>query len=285
MGTLIAWVLVRDELPGPARVDTLIDLPFALPTIVAGLVLLTLYGPEQPARARPRLHPRRRRRGAAVRDAAVRRAHRAAGAARARPRDGAGGGVARRQPGRPSSGGSSCRTWCRRWLAGTALAFARAISEFGSTVLISGNLPFKTQVASVHIFSQIESDNVDRRRRGVDRAAARVAGRARAPRPAPALGGPPWLAWRSPRACASPSASSTCRSCSSCRSASSSGARSRTASGRSSTRSRPADALHAFQITVRRGVLGGRRQHDLRRDRRAPAGAARLPGQARRSTR
>ena len=43
--------------------------------------------------------------------------------------------------------------------AGTALAFARAISEFGSTVLISGNLPFKTQVASVHIFSQIENDN------------------------------------------------------------------------------------------------------------------------------
>ena len=44
--------------------------------------------------------------------------------------------------------------------AGTALAFARAISEFGATVLISGNLPFKTQVASVHIYGQIESDNV-----------------------------------------------------------------------------------------------------------------------------
>jgi sulfate transport system permease protein len=43
--------------------------------------------------------------------------------------------------------------------AGTALAFARAISEFGATVLISGNLPFKTEVASVQIFSQIESDN------------------------------------------------------------------------------------------------------------------------------
>jgi sulfate transport system permease protein len=43
--------------------------------------------------------------------------------------------------------------------AGTALAFARAISEFGSTVLISGNLPFKTQVAAVHIFNQIEADN------------------------------------------------------------------------------------------------------------------------------
>jgi sulfate transport system permease protein len=44
-------------------------------------------------------------------------------------------------------------------LSGTALAFARASSEFGSTVLISGNIPFKTQVAAVHIFGQIESDN------------------------------------------------------------------------------------------------------------------------------
>jgi sulfate transport system permease protein len=43
--------------------------------------------------------------------------------------------------------------------SGTALAFSRAMSEFGATVLISGNLPFSTQVASVHIFSQIESDN------------------------------------------------------------------------------------------------------------------------------
>src|SRR6476620_6678000 len=44
-GTLIAWVLVRDSFPGKSIVEVLIDLPFALPTIVAGLVLLTLYGP------------------------------------------------------------------------------------------------------------------------------------------------------------------------------------------------------------------------------------------------
>ncbi len=41
-----------------------------------------------------------------------------------------------------------------------SLAFARALGEFGAVVLISGNIPFDTQVASVHIFSQIESDNV-----------------------------------------------------------------------------------------------------------------------------
>jgi sulfate/thiosulfate transport system permease protein len=43
--------------------------------------------------------------------------------------------------------------------AGAALSFARAISEFGATVLISGNPPFKTQVASVYLFGQIEADN------------------------------------------------------------------------------------------------------------------------------
>ena len=48
MGTLIAWVLVRDEFRGKAIVNSLIDLPFALPTIVAGLTLLALYGPKSP---------------------------------------------------------------------------------------------------------------------------------------------------------------------------------------------------------------------------------------------
>ena len=44
-GTALAWTLVRDEFPGKRLVNTLIDLPFALPTIVAGLTLLALYGP------------------------------------------------------------------------------------------------------------------------------------------------------------------------------------------------------------------------------------------------
>ena len=50
-------------------------------------------------------------------------------------------------------------------LSGVALAFARAVGEFGSVVLISGNIPFKTEVASVYIFGQLESGN-DRRRGG-----------------------------------------------------------------------------------------------------------------------
>ena len=48
MGTLIAWVLVRDDFPGKRVVNALIDLPFALPTIVASIVLLSLYGPNSP---------------------------------------------------------------------------------------------------------------------------------------------------------------------------------------------------------------------------------------------
>ena len=47
-GTLIAWVLVRDEFPGKGVVNALIDLPFALPTIVASLTLLAIYGPNGP---------------------------------------------------------------------------------------------------------------------------------------------------------------------------------------------------------------------------------------------
>jgi len=49
VGTLIAWVLVRDRFPGRAALEVLIDVPFALPTIVAGLVLLSLYGPTSPS--------------------------------------------------------------------------------------------------------------------------------------------------------------------------------------------------------------------------------------------
>src|SRR5262249_28486599 len=48
MGALIAWVLIRDGFRGKSLVDGLIDLPFALPTIVAGLTLLALYGPRGP---------------------------------------------------------------------------------------------------------------------------------------------------------------------------------------------------------------------------------------------
>ena len=95
IGTLIAWVLVRDEFLGKRVVNAIIDLPFALPTIVAGITLLALYGE---ARHRRRLHESGRPAGAAVRDAAVRRPVGAARAHRAGPGDGGGGRIARREP-------------------------------------------------------------------------------------------------------------------------------------------------------------------------------------------
>jgi sulfate transport system permease protein len=158
MGTLIAWVMVRDRFPGQRIIDTVIDLPFALPTIVAGLVLVSLYGTESPV--------------------GVTLAYTRAGVVASLLFVTLPFVVRTVQPvlleldqqmeQAAASLGAGRLTIFRRIilpnlvpaiLAGTALSFARAISEYGSTVLISGNIPFETQVASVHIFSQIENDN------------------------------------------------------------------------------------------------------------------------------
>jgi sulfate transport system permease protein len=158
MGTLIAWVLVRDEFPGKRFVNALIDLPFALPTIVAGLVLLALYGPSGPigvnvAYTRVALLlallfitlPFVVRAVQPVLMALERDVEEAAESLGAKPLT-----IFRRiiLPAlRPAM------------LAGVGLSFGRAVGEFGSVVLISGNLPYKTEVASVLVYGQIESDN------------------------------------------------------------------------------------------------------------------------------
>jgi len=158
MGTVVAWVLVRDNFPGKRLVNTLIDLPFALPTIVAGLVLLALYGPESPI--------------------GIDLAYSRTGVIAALLFVTLPFVVRTVQPvlleldkemeqAAASLGAGPALTFRRiilpnlfpAMISGTALAFTRSMAEFGSTVLISGNLPFKTQVASVQIFGQIESDN------------------------------------------------------------------------------------------------------------------------------
>ena len=68
-------------------------------------------------------------------------------------------------------------------LSGVALAFARAVGEFGAVVLISGNLPFKTEVSSVYVFSQVESDDIERRGRSLGAPARHLVRR-----PAPGIG-------------------------------------------------------------------------------------------------
>jgi sulfate transport system permease protein len=158
MGTLIAWVLVRDDFAGKRLVNALIDLPFALPTIVAGLVLLALYGPSGPigvnvAYTRVALLlallfitlPFVVRAVQPVLMALERDVEEAAESLGAGPLT-----IFRRiiLPAlRPAV------------LAGVGLSFGRAVGEFGSVVLISGNLPYKTEVASVLVYGQIESDN------------------------------------------------------------------------------------------------------------------------------
>jgi sulfate transport system permease protein len=156
LGTVTAWVLVRDDFRGKALVNALIDLPFALPTIVAGLTLVALYGPRSPI---------------GVDVAYTRTAIVLALMFVTLPfvvrtvqpvlqeLDGEMEEAAR------SLGASAVATFRRivfpnilpGILSGVALAFAKAVGEFGSLVIITGNLPYKTEVSSVYIFGRIES--------------------------------------------------------------------------------------------------------------------------------
>lgn len=158
MGTLIAWVLVRDRFWGKRILDVVIDIPFALPTIVAGLVLMSLYGPRSPiglnwANTKPAVMlalafvtlPFVVRTVQPVLEELDRDVEEAA-----------------------SSLGATRATIIRRLIlpsltpaiaAGSALAFARAIAEYGSLVLLSGNRPGDTEVVSVRVMSMIEGGN------------------------------------------------------------------------------------------------------------------------------
>ena len=157
-GTLIAWVLVRDEFRGKSLVNAMIDLPFALPTIVAGLTLLALYGPGGPFKVDVAFT----RMGVllALLFVTLPFVVRAVQPVLLE--------LDREMEEAAASLGARSFTVFRRIvfpnllpaiLSGVALAFSRAIGEFGAVVLISGNLPFKTEVSSVYIFQQVESDN------------------------------------------------------------------------------------------------------------------------------
>ena len=156
LGTITAWVLVRDDFRGKHVVNAVIDLPFALPTIVAGLTLLALYGPQSPVSiniaftrtaivfallfvtlpfvvrtVQPVLYELDREAEEAARSL------------------GAGEALVFRSIVLPNIRPGI--------LSGVALAFARAVGEIGALVLISGNLPYKTEVASVFVFNHIQS--------------------------------------------------------------------------------------------------------------------------------
>jgi len=157
-GTLLAWVLVRDHFPGKAIVDAIVDLPFALPTIVAGLTLLALYGPKGPlgvnvayTRAGVLLALLFVTLPFVVRSVQPVLAELEPELEEAAASLGASGATIFRLVILPNL--------LPAILSGVGLAFARAIGEFGAVVLISGNVPFDTEVAAVHIFGQVESDN------------------------------------------------------------------------------------------------------------------------------
>src|SRR3954451_8097029 len=158
MGTLLAWVLVRDRFWGKRLLDLFIDVPFALPTIVAGLVLLTLYGPKSPLG----IHAANTRWAVFLALAfvtlpfVVRTAQPVLESLERDVEEAA------------ASLGAGRLTIFRRVIlpalapaiaAGAALSFARAIGEYGSLVLLSGNLPNRTEVASVRILAYLENGN------------------------------------------------------------------------------------------------------------------------------
>ncbi len=165
MGTLTAWVLVRYEFPGKGLVNAVVDMPFAIPTVVTGLTLVLLYGPnsvlgammgqrglaviyEQPGIVLALLfvtypfvirsvQPVLLELESAEEEAAA------------------------------TLGASPWTTFCRvtlptllpSILTGAALSFSRALGEFGSVIMVAGNQPLKTKTAPLYIFGEIESGN------------------------------------------------------------------------------------------------------------------------------
>ena len=161
-GLLAAWVLVRYSFPGRRIVDALVDLPFALPTAVAGITLTTLYAP-------------RGLLGAPLQELGIKVAFTPLGIVVALVFIGLPFVIRTLEPviedlsaeveEAATSLGASRWQLLRRvilpylypaWLTGFALAFARAIGEYGSVVFISGNMPMKTEISALLIITKLE---------------------------------------------------------------------------------------------------------------------------------
>lgn len=165
IGTMIGWVLIRYRFPGRRLLNSLVDLPFALPTAVTGLMILLLLGPgsmiggfaaklgfeivfHEPAiviamvfvtfpfvirAVQPLLEEL---------DKSEEEAAYTMGASRAR-----------------TFFSIIFPSMLPGIISGAMLAFSRGLAEFGAVVLVAGNIPGKTLIASVYIFGEIESDN------------------------------------------------------------------------------------------------------------------------------
>jgi sulfate transport system permease protein len=164
-GVLTAWALVRYSFPGKGVVNALVDLPFALPTAVAGISLATLYAPNGLI-------------GAQLLKAGIKAAYNPTGVVIALTFIGLPFVVRTLEPvmrdlsadveeAAASLGASRWQTLTRvvlpalfpAWLTGVTLAFARAVGEYGSVIFIAGNKPFRSEIAPLLIVIQLEQFN------------------------------------------------------------------------------------------------------------------------------
>jgi sulfate/thiosulfate transport system permease protein len=161
-GLIVAWVLVRYSFPGRRIVDSLVDLPFALPTAVAGITLTAIYAPNGWM-------------GRLLEPYGVKVAFTRLGVTLALVFIGLPFVVRTLQPviedldaeveeAAASLGATRWNVLTRvilpylypAWLTGFALSFARAIGEYGSVVFISGNMPMQTEIAPLLIVTKLE---------------------------------------------------------------------------------------------------------------------------------
>src|SRR5689334_2231108 len=161
-GLIVAWVLVRYRFPGKRLIDALVDLPFALPTAVAGIALTAVYAPNGWI-------------GRWLAPHGIKVAFTPLGVGIALTFIGLPFVVRTLQPvleemdpdieeAAASLGADRLQTFTRvilptlapAWLTGFALAFARALGEYGSVVFISGNMPMRTEITSLLIMTKLE---------------------------------------------------------------------------------------------------------------------------------
>jgi sulfate transport system permease protein len=166
MGTLTAYVLVRYEFPGKSLLNALVDLPFAIPTLVTGVMLVGLYGPQRAL-------------GAWLEDnLGLKIIFAPPGIVLAllfvsfpfvvRTVQPVLESLDREQEHAAATIGANSWTIFRRVVlpaialpltAGTLLSFARALGEFGAIVVVAGNIPLRTQTAAVYVFGEVEAGN------------------------------------------------------------------------------------------------------------------------------
>ena len=161
-GVLTAWALVRYEFPGKTLVNALVDLPFALPTAVAGIALATLYAPNGWV-------------GQFLTPLGIKAAYNPIGVTIALIFIGLPFVVRTIEPvlrdaaedveeAAASLGANRVDTILRivlpalapAWLTGFAMAFARGVGEYGSVIFIAGNMPYKSEIAPLLIIIQLE---------------------------------------------------------------------------------------------------------------------------------